>query len=134
MTIAEREISLLEASKIGGTLQLEVSLDWLKQYELRSSEDEIVNFIKKHPRVIFILEVIPQLVEDEFPESFLALELHSDPEIDIQYFLVHIITKLEVEEALARLRELEKKWWNILLGFVQDEFLLGVEISDDEEI
>lgn len=115
-------------------LQLEVSTDWLKQYELRSDEKVIINYIRQHPRIVFVVERLSELLSNEFSDSLLALELHTDPELDEQHLLLWIVSPLDGTEAFRRLQHLETVWWSTLLYPVRDELvLLTASIDDNEE-
>ncbi len=110
-------------------LQLEISTDWLAHYNLRGSEAEILDFLKRNPLIVFVLQLAPRHIERYFPNSKLFLELASDPEVEewAEYLVLSIASGLEIGEALQRLREAESEWWDVVAYSMWDKILLDVE-------
>src|SRR4051794_15330825 len=106
-------------------LQLEVSTAWLEHYELRSSREEILEFLKKNPPVVFVLQTVPRQIELSFPDAKLSLELGHDPEIEewAEYLILSIASTLEIEEAVRRLRQFEMDWWDFIAYSVMDKII-----------
>lgn len=109
-------------------LQIEVNTDWLKQYEFRSSEDEISGFIRKNPKLLFILETLPSLIQGYFSNPKFSLWMHYDPEIEqLVYLVLSIATDLEIEKAVEQLLKMENELERTTLHFVKNILMLDVE-------
>lgn len=82
-----------------------------KAYSFKNKE-KVLNFINQHPSLMPLLIEAPGKIVKYFADTPLSLEVQFDPEIaDLITLLVWIETKLEPEEALAKLDQLDEEWW-----------------------
>lgn len=113
-------------------LQLEVSTDWLKHYELRSSEEEIFDFIKKNPLLVYALEIAPGMLQEYFPQPQLTLEYVVDPEIEeFDHLRIGVTSQLDDEEELDRLIEFETERWHYVDAPIRGLIVLNIDYSDE---
>lgn len=86
-----------------------------QQYSFKDFE-EISRFVQNHPVFLIILAKTPEITNLVFPGSTLSLELIEDPDSpDEAHLTIFIATNIEFEEAYARMKFINKRWWHILL-------------------
>ena len=88
--------------------------DFNKIRSLYTVEEPLETFkliLEQEVMVSLILEAHSK-VRELFPSERLALEVKTDPEIaNWRSLWMTIYTKLEVDEALAKLQTLDRTWW-----------------------
>jgi len=88
--------------------------DRLKQFYAFRDPERVEQFLEKHPFLVPLLLEAPAEIERYFPGDELFLEAVIDPEAasleDEELFLL-IATKIDPEESVEKLWELDDKWW-----------------------
>lgn len=92
-------------------------------------EREVVSFLTRHAQVVAVLGEIRQKIDDYFgPHTRVELEVVREPDEpnDDELFAV-IVTQLPVQEARARLRQLDFDWW--LDAAARADFRMNLQVD-----
>ncbi|MCC3408212.1 MAG: peptidase [Microcoleus sp. PH2017_10_PVI_O_A] len=105
--------------------------DFNKIRSLYTVEEPLEAFkliIEQEVMLSVILQAHSQ-VRELFPSERLALEVKTDPEIaNWRSLWITIYTKLEVDEALAKLQTLDRTWW-LDAGLVISQNKLNIDLG-----
>lgn len=90
-------------------------------------EDEVSSYLNKYPQLIPVLIEAYKEIKTFFPDSQLFLEVISDPSSeDAPHLTIWIDTKRHVEEAIARLHQLDEEWFFNLQDDIVEKFSINL--------
>lgn len=100
-------------------------------YTLRG-RDEVLQFVDKYPFLVPVLLEAPEKIGDYFPDSQLFLEVVPDAEVtDWVHLVLSILMKLDPDDAVDRLNQLDWNWVIHNSYEVRSKFFTTLEYPDE---
>lgn len=84
----------------------------LEQLYTFRGRTEVLQFLEQYPFLVPVLLEAPEKIRHYFPDSQLFLEVVPDAEIiDWVLLVLSILMKLDPDEAVDRLNQMDMEWW-----------------------
>lgn len=110
----------------------EAEIEALEQLYTFRGRTEVLQFLEQYPFLVPVLLEAPEKIRHYFPDSQLFLEVSIDPEIiDYVQLVLSILMKLDPDEAVDRLHQLDKDWSWGLSHQVHQQFFTTLEYPDE---
>ncbi|WP_250125351.1 hypothetical protein [Chroococcidiopsis sp. CCMEE 29] len=110
----------------------QAEVESLEQFYTFRGRNEVLQFLDRHPFLVPVLLEAPEKIRHYFPDSQLFLEVERDPEIiDYVKLVLSILMKLDPNEAVARLNQLDWNWGLHNSYEVRSKFFTTLEYPDE---
>jgi len=104
----------------------------LEQFYTLRGRTEVLQFLDQHPFLIPVLLEAPDKIHHYFPDSQLFLEVDRDPEaVDYVKLVISILMKLDPDDAVDRLNQLDWNWGLHNSYEVRSKFFTTLEYPDE---
>ena len=120
----------LEVQDIKGKAIFESDIEVLEKFYSFGGKDEVLEFLGKYRFLLPVLLEAPLEIERFFPNDPLMLKVTIDPEArsEDEYELVlMILTRVEPDESVDRLLELDHAWWLSAARRTQGKMFIALE-------
>jgi hypothetical protein len=113
------------------SLILTIILNEIRKKYIIHNEEEVSDFLYKHQELFFIILEAEKQIRKHFLNDRLSLKIITDPEIaNWKNLMITIHTKLDVDQAFDRLKQLDNDWWLDIFSQVGNK--LNIHIDFDE--
>lgn len=110
----------------------QADIEALEQFYTFRGRTEILQFLDRHPFLVPVLLEAPQKIRHYFPDSGLFLEVEQDPEvIDWMMLVLSILIRLDPDDAVDRLNQLDWNWGLHNSYEVRSKFFTTLEYPDE---
>lgn len=110
----------------------QADIEALEQFYTFRGRTEILQFLDRHPFLGSVLLEAPEKIRQYFPDSGLYLEVIPDVEIaDWVHLVLSILMKLDPNDAVDRLNQLDWNWGLHNSYEVRSKFFTTLEYPDD---
>ena len=107
-------------------------IEALEQLYTFRGRSEILEFMTQHPFLVPVLLEAPEKIRHDFADSQLFLEVIPDTEIpDWVHLVLSILTKLDPNDAVDRLNQLEWNWGLHNSYQVRSKFFTTLKYPDE---
>ena len=110
----------------------QADIEALEQLYTFLGRSEILEFMTQHPFLVPVLLEAPEKIRHDFADSQLFLEVIPDTEIpDWVHLVLSILTKLDPNDAVDRLNQLEWNWGLHNSYQVRSKFFTTLKYPDE---
>jgi hypothetical protein len=113
------------------SLILSILLDKIYKKYIVDNQEEVSDFLYKHQELFLIVLEAEKKIKQYFLNDKLSLKIITDPEIaNWENLIIIIQTKLDVDQAFDKLKQLDNDWWLDVFYLVGNK--LNIHIDFDE--
>lgn len=110
----------------------QADIEFLEHSYTFRGRTEVLQFLGKYPDLVPVLLEAPGKIRQYFPASQLFLELERDPEvIDYLRLVLAILMKLNPDDAVDRLNQLDQNWELHTSNQLRSKFFTTLEYPDE---
>ncbi|HEY9634603.1 MAG TPA: hypothetical protein V6D14_14415 [Coleofasciculaceae cyanobacterium] len=103
-------------------------IETLERFYTLRERPEILPFLEKFPFLVPPLLEAPDKIRQHFPDAKLFLQVVDDPEIiDYVHLVLSILTKIDPDDAVSKLNQVDKEWELGLSYEVRKRFFTALE-------